>query len=242
MAIKGKKKSRGRPRVVATAPRPFLVRPKTPLLRRKSTQLVLILLLEGIIAAFAIGYRISRDNTAHTSAVQEFGGGVDTFLQGNGVGQPIPGAVLVLPELAQAVAQLREGQGDAEETLANAKSWEEAASKTAEQIGSLEVELAQLKAARLSMRQGLQMYAAVAANLQVAAELEGKPQKDLLDNLGVELQVAAEVFDTGYQLLQEERRKADLLDPASLGGFPAGGGGIPPGLPGGGIPGLPGGG
>jgi hypothetical protein len=239
MAIKGKKKSRGRPRVVATAPRPFLVRPKTPLLRRKSMQLVLILLLEGIIAAFAIGYRISRDDAAHTSAVQEFGGGVDSFLQGNGVGQPIPGAVLVLPEMAQSVAQLREGQGDTKVILANAKSWEEAANRTAEQIGSLEVELAQLKAARLSMRQGLQMYAAVSANLQVAAELEGRPQKDLLDNLGVELQVAAEVFDTGYQLLQEERRKAELVDP-SLGGFPGGGEGVP-GLPGG-VPGLPGGG
>jgi hypothetical protein len=236
MAIKGKRKSRGRPRVVATAPRPFLVPPKTPLFRRKSIQFVLILLLEGIIAAVAIGYRINRDDAAHTAAVQEFGSGVDTFLQGNGVGQPIPGAVLVLPQVAESIAQLRDGKGDPEEILRNARSWEEAASKTAEQIGSLEVEPAPLKAARLSMRQGLQMYSAVAANLQVAAGLNAGPaQKDLLDNLGVELQVAAEVFDTGYQTLQDERRKADLLEPASLGGFP--GGGVP-----GGVPGLPGGG
>ena len=235
MAIKGKKKTRGRPRVVATAPRPFLVPPKTPLLRRKGTQFVLILLLEGIIAAVAIGYRISREGAAHTKAVQEFGSGVDTFLQGNGVGQPIPGAVLVLPQMAETVGQLRTGKGDARETLRNAKAWEEAAARTADQIGSLQVELAPLKSARLSMRQGLLMYSAVAANLQVAAELEGRAQKELLDNLGIELQIAGEVFDTGYQLLQEERRKADLLDPASLGGFP--GGGLP-----GGVPGLPGGG
>ncbi len=235
MAIKGKKKSRGRTRVVATAPRPFLVPPKTPLFRRKSIQLVLILLLEGIIAAVAIGYRIYRDDAVHTAAVQEFGTGVDTFLQGNGVGQPIPGAVLVLPQMAESIAQLRNGKGDPGEVLSNARAWEEAAAKTAEQIGSLEVEPAPLKAARLSMRQGLQMYSAVAANLQVAAGLEDRPQKDLLDNLGIELQVAGEVFDTGYQILQDERRKADLLEPPSLGGFPGGGG---PG----GVPGLPGGG
>jgi hypothetical protein len=231
MAIKGKKKSRSRPRVVATAPRPFLVPPKTPLFRRKSVQLVLILLLEGIIAGIAIGYRIYRDDAVHTAAVQEFGSGVDTFLQGTGVGQPIPGAVLVLPQMAESIAQLRDGTGDPQEILKNARSWEEAAANTAEQIGSLEVEPAPLKAARLSMRQGLQMYSAVAANLQVAASLEGSVQKDLLDNLVVELQVAGEVFDTGYQLLQEERRKADLLEPPSLGGFP---GGAPPGFPGGG--------
>jgi hypothetical protein len=234
MAIKGKKKSRGRPRVVATAPRPFLVRPKTPLFRRKSTQFVLILMLLAIIAALALGYRVTRDAATHKEAVDEFGTTVDTYLQGQGIAQPIPGAVLVLPQMSQTIAELREGRGDPQAIAKNAKSWEKASNETADLISSLETEPAELKAARLAMSQGLRIYASVAANLQVAAGLEGKEQKTLLDNLGTELQTAAEVFDTGYQLLQEERRKTDLLEVTSPGGLP---GGIP-GLP---VPGLGGG-
>src|SRR5918996_5869536 len=110
MAIKGKKKSRGRPRAVAAAPRPFLVPPKTPLFRRKSVQLLLIILLEGVIAAFAFGYRVSRDNAEMRAAVEGFGTRVDTYLQGQGVAQPIPGSVLVLPQMAQSIAALRSGE------------------------------------------------------------------------------------------------------------------------------------
>jgi hypothetical protein len=241
MAIKGKKRARSRPRTVAAAPRPFLVPPKTPLFRRKGFQLVLILLLLGIVSAFAFGYRISRDTAAHTEAVEEFGGQVDTYLQGRGVGQPIPGAVLILPQMGQALAELSQGQANPQKLAKDAASWEKAAAETANLISSLEVEVAPLKDARLTMAQGLRIYASVAANLQVATGLEGRAQRQMLDNLGTELQTAADIFDTGYQLLQEERRKADLLEAATPGGLP-GVPGLPGGVPGvpGGIPGLPG--
>lgn len=239
MTIKGKKRSRSRPRAVAAAPRPFLVPPKTPLFRRKGVQLLLIVLLLGAISALAFAYRVSRDAAAHTEAVEEFGNQVDAHLESEAVGQRIPGAVLILPQLGQTVAELRQRRGDPDEIVKNATSWEKAASRAAERISSLEVDPAALKDARLTMAHGLRIYASVAANLRVAAELDGRDQKDLLDNLGTELQTAAEIFDTGYQLLQEERRKADLLEATLPGGVP----GLPGGMPGlpGEVPGLPGG-
>lgn len=242
MAIKGKKKSRSRPRVVAAAPRPFLVPPKTPLFRRKGVQALLIVLLLGAISALAFAYRVSRDAAAHTEAVEEFGNQVDAFLESEAVGQRIPGAMLILPQLGQTLAEFREGRGDPEELVKQAASWEKAATRTAGRISALQVEPPVLRNARLTMAHGLEIYASVAANLRVAAELEGRAQKDLLDNLGTELQTAAKIFDSGYQLMQEERRKAGLLDATAPGGLPGGVPGLPGGMPGlpGELPGLPG--
>jgi hypothetical protein len=234
MAIKGKKKSRGRPRAVATAPRPYLVPPKTPLFRRKGTQFVLLLLLFGLITGVALAYRTYRDNRVHLEAVEDFGGQVERPLL-EGVARPLSGRMLVLPEMGQAIGQLLGGQGNAAKTLEPAETWEESATQAAAAIAGVESEVAELERARDGMEQGLRLYAAIAADLQLAAELEGPPQKRLLRNAHEELGVAAEVFDGGWRLLLIERHRAGLPDPAL---------GIPPGFPGapgGGAPVIPGG-
>ena len=238
MAIKGKRKTRGRPRVVASAPRPFLVPPKTPLLRRKSTQVVLLLILFGIIALVAFAYRGVREDREHRAAVEEFTGQVETRLIGNQVAQPAAGTVLVLPEMGQALGQLLGGEGDVDQIAKDAKAWERSATKAADQIGLVETDVPELREARAGMELGLKTYAGVAADLQVALELDGGARKGLLQNLGEQLAVAAEIFDRGWSKLLVERHRAGFPDP-SLGvepGFP-GGGGFPPQ-----IPGLPGGG
>jgi hypothetical protein len=238
MAIKGKKGSRRRPRAVATAPRPYLVPPKTPLFRRKSTQFILLLLLFGVIAVAATAYRISRDNREHLEAVEQFEGQVEGPLLG-GVAQPVGGRMLVLPEMGQAIGQLLDGQGNVDEVLKPAKSWERSASEAAETIGAVESDLSELERARDGIEQGLRLYATIAANLQLIPELEGPAQERLLRNVGEELAIAGSVFDRGWSLLLVERHRAGLPDP-TLGvppGFPGGpGGGLPPGLqiPGGG--------
>jgi hypothetical protein len=236
MAIKGKKKSRGRPRVVATAPRPYLVPPKTPLFRRKGTQFVLLLILFGVIAGVATAYRISRDNREHLEAVEDFGGQVEGPLLEGGVGQPVSGRMLVLPEMGQAIGQLMGGKGDAAKALKPAETWEKSATRAADTIAAVESEVTELEQARDGMEQGLRLYAGIAADLQLVADLEGSAQQRLLRNVSEDLTVAANVFDGGWRLLLVERHRAGLPDPAL---------GIPPGFPGapgGGGPVIPGGG
>jgi hypothetical protein len=248
MAIKGKKKTRGRPRVVASAPRPFLVPPKTPLMRRKSTQVVLLLILFGIIAGAAFGYRGVREDRELRAAVEDFSGRVETHLIANQVGQPVGGNVLVLPEMGQAIGQLLGGQGDASQIAKDVKRWERSAAKAADQIRLVETDVPELKEAREGMEQGLLVYAGIAADLGVALRLEGDARDELLQNLGEQLAVGAAIFDRGWSKLLVERHRAGFPDP-NLGvepGFP-GGGGLPPGFPGGeglppGFPGVPGGG
>jgi hypothetical protein len=239
MAIKGKKKTRGRPRVVASAPRPFLVPPKTPLMRRPSTQVVLLLILFGVLALAAFGYRGVREDREHRAAVEDFSGRVETQLIGNQVGQPVAGNILVLPEMGQAIGQLLGGEGgDPDQIAEDAKRWERSATKAADQIRLVETDVPELKDAREGMEQGLKVYAGLAADLRVALGLEGDARDELLQNLGDQLAVAAQIFDGGWSKLLVERHKAGFPDP-TLGVEPGlpGGGGFPPG-----IPGLPGGG
>jgi hypothetical protein len=234
MAIKGKKRSRGRPRVVATAPRPYLVPAKTPLMRRKSTQFVLLLLLFGAIAGVATAYRISRDNREHLEAVQAFENQVERPIISGDVGQPTSGRMLILPEMGQAIGQLLGDQGKPEELLKPAEQWEQSATEAADALGRVETDLQELKEARGGMERGLRLYAAIAADLRLALEVGDRTRVRLIRNIGEELAVAAEVFDAGWSKLLVERHRAGLPDPSI---------GLPPGFPGGGsqIP-LPGGG
>lgn len=234
MAIKGKKRSRGRPRAVATAPKPYLVPAKTPLMRRKSTQFVLLLLLFGLIAVAATAYRISRDNREHLQAVQEFENQVERPIIDGGVGQPTSGRMLILPEMGQAIGQLLGGQGKPEEVLKPAEKWERSATEAAEAVAKVQTGLQELKEARDGMERGLRLYGAIAADLQLVSGVDGSVRDRLVRNVGEELAVAAEVFDAGWSKLLVERHRAGLPDPII---------GLPPGFPGGGsqIP-LPGGG
>jgi hypothetical protein len=234
MAIKGKKRSRNRPRVVATAPRPYLVPAKTPLMRRKSTQFVLLLVLFGAIAGVATAYRISRDNREHLQSVQEFENQVERPIIDGDVGQPTAGKMLILPEMGQAIGQLLGGQGKPEELLKPADQWERSATEAAEAVAGVDTDLQELKEARNGMAQGLRLYGAIAADLQLVPGVDGRVRERLVRNVGEELAVAAEVFDSGWAKLLVERHRAGLPDPSI---------GLPPGFPGGGsqIP-LPGGG
>jgi hypothetical protein len=234
MAIRGKKKTRGRPRVVATAPRPYLVPAKTPLLRRKSTQFVLLLLLFGVIAGVATAFRISRDNREHLEAVQEFENQVEQPIIAGDVGQPTSGRMLILPQMGQAIGQLLGGQGNPEELLKPAENWERSATEAAEAVGEVETDLQELKEARGGIERGLRLYAAIAADLQLARDVDRGVRDRLVRNIGEELAVAAAVFDAGWSKLLVERHRAGLPDPTL---------GLPPGFPGGGsqVP-LPGGG
>lgn len=230
MAIKGKKRAKGRPRAVATAPRPFLVPPKTPPLRRRGVQIGLIVLVEGLIALLGWGLKTAQDSSQRREAVERFATQVESALGATGVSTPLPGGPLILPDLGQAVGELSTGDAKEKRVSADAKEWRGQAQEGADAVQNIRAGTPILREARDQMVVALQLYAVLARNVSLAVGLEGDAREQLLESLREELAVAAAVFDSGWRQLQEERREAGI--PAQTGPPP----GAPPGFP---APGLP---
>jgi hypothetical protein len=228
MAIKGKRKGRSRPRTVATAPRQFLVPPRTPLFRRTGTQVLLVVLFWAAVFSVVVGVGLASEADRRAQHIDQFTNLVNGALSSESVAQSIGASQLVLPEMGQALSEIRQGSVEPGQLVAQSRDWQRRALAAASKITRIQTDEAQLVEARSLLEQGLELYAALARQLGVAARLEGSEQQDLLTGIEEQLQSAAVVFDTGYGKLLEERRRAGL--PVATG---------PPGIPGGGIPGLP---
>lgn len=228
MAIKGKRRARGTRRGVAGAPRPHLVIPRKPLFQRRSVQVtLLVVLVTGIAALVWWGMarqRNARQLAAEKEDVSSFATFVEESLRTNGVGQPVLTQYLILPELGSAVSQLREGQGNMKQLAEQAKNWAKQALDAADTIRKLQPDLGELKEARSLMRRGLELYAGLAESVAVAAGLQGKPRRDLVDAVETQLTAAAEVWDTGWGKVTTVKARLGILQPAPLPG--------PGGLPG----------
>ncbi len=233
MAIKGKRRTRTRSgRTVAMAPRAFLVPPKTPLMRRTGTKVVLVLLGWTLVFGVLVMADAQSDADRRREEISEFTSLVETRLYQGGVAQQSFAGPLVLPQLGEAVSQLQAGQGNEAELVENTASWSDVAQGASDGIGGIDIDLAGLKEARNLMQQGLELYAGLARQVAVAAELEGRSRTALLETIGEQMSTAATIFDTGYGALQEERRLAGLPTSAGLpGGLPDDFGGLP--VPGG---------
>jgi hypothetical protein len=234
MAIKGKRRTRHRSsRSAARAPRPFLVRPKTPLFRQTGTKVVLVVLAEAVVFVILALAGAQTEADERRDRITEFGSLVEAELYRDGAAQQSFAGPLVLPELGQAVAELASGEVKDPETMtADAEGWARVAREAGDALGRITADGAELAEARDLMKQGLLLYSALAQEIRLAAELEGSQQQQLVDTLTEQMNVAAGIFDTGWGKLQEARREAGLETEAPL---PGGLGGVP-----GGIPGLPG--
>jgi hypothetical protein len=233
VAIKGKRKGRSRPRTVASAPRPFLVAPRTPPLRRRPVQVFLILLVIGAFVALGAGLRASQDSQQRRDEVQQFTSQVDALVANSGVVQPLGPTPIVLPGIGSSIAELRKKEPKDVESIADqARSWATAASNTADDIGAIQVDDAALKESRELMQQGLEVYASIARQLVVASRLEVEPRVQVLDALEEQTGAAAVVFDFGWGKLTTAQAEAGIqVQPlAPPGGLPGGG------FPGGGFP------
>lgn len=234
MAIKGKRRTRARSgRTVAAAPRPFLVRPKTPLMRRTGTKVLLVILGWALVFGALVMADAQSDADRRRQEISEFTSLVETQLYQSGAAQQSFAGPLVLPQLGEAVSQLEAGEGDEAEIAQNTDSWADVAERAGNSVGGVDVDLAGLREARNLMAQRLELYATLARQVGIAAELDGRQRAGLLETIGEQLTSAATIFDTGYGALQEERRLAGLPTSTSLpGGMPDDFGGLP-GLPGG---------
>lgn len=233
MAIKGKRRGRSRSgRTVATAPRPYLVPPKTPLLRRTGAKVVLVLLAEVFVFALLVMADAQSDADRRREQISEFTSLVETQLYQGGAAQESFAGPLILPQLGEALSQLQAGGGDQQDLVENTASWSEVAGRAGDGIAEIDTDLARLKEARNLMEHGLDLYSGLAQQVGLASELEGRSLRTLLETIGRQMVTAATIFDTGYGILQEERRLAGLPTSSSLpGGLPDDFGGLP--IPGG---------
>jgi hypothetical protein len=232
MAIKGKRRTRATRRGIAAAPRPHLVIPRKPLLRRRGVQITLVAILVAVVAGLVfVGLRSRATNqrmAREREDVSSFGAFVEEVLQRRAMGQAVVTQYLILPELPPAVAQLKAGKGKPRELAEQALGWRTRAAAAAKDIADLQPDLAELREARNLMRRGLELYSSAAGTLAVAARLEGKPQKDLIASLEQQITGAAEVWDIGWTKLSSARIRLGILNPAPLpppgepGGFPGG--------------------
>jgi hypothetical protein len=233
MAIKGKRRGRSRSgRTVATAPRPYLVPPKTPLLRRTGAKVVLVLLAEVFVFALLVMADAQSDADRRREQISEFTSLVEAQLYQGGAAQESFAGPLILPQLGEALSQLQAGGGDQQDLVENTASWSEVAGRAGDGIAEIDTDLAGLKEARNLMEHGLDLYSGLAQQVGLASELEGRSLRTLLETIGRQMVTAATIFDTGYGILQEERRLAGLPTSSSLpGGLPDDFGGLP--IPGG---------
>jgi hypothetical protein len=228
MAIKGKRRTRHRTsRAVAGAPRPYLVRPKTPLFQRTGTKVVLVVLGWSLVFLLLVlaGAQTKADD--RRDQISEFTTLVQAQLYQSGAAQQSFAGPLVLPELGQAVSELQGGEvRNPDEVAENADGWSEVATQAANNVGQIEAEGLALVEARNLMRQGLLLYAELAHEIVVAVQLEGPTQAALAATIAEQMGLAATVFDTGWGKLQEERRLVGLetesVLPGDLGGLPGG--------------------
>jgi hypothetical protein len=225
MAIKGKRKPKSRGRVVTTAPRPFLVPPKTPVFRRTGTKVVLVILAEALVFGAVVLAGAQSKEDRERREVDQFTTLVESALYSSGAAQPLPTGPLVLPEMGQALAQLEAGEAKAANVTEQASGWNDVTERAADSIREIQADSVALKEARNLMEQGLRVYAGVAADIPVAFELDGDVQTRFLETIGQQYQVAARIFDSGFGKLQEERRKAGLPTSSGLSGP------LQPGLP-----------
>jgi hypothetical protein len=214
---------------VATAPRPYLVRPKTPLMRRTGTKVVLVILGWALVLGVLVMADAQSDADRRREEVSEFTSLVEAQLYQGGAAQESFAGPLILPQLGEALSQLQAGRGDRQELAENTASWSEVAERAGDGIGGIDTDLAGLREARNLMEHGLGLYSGLARQVGVAAGLEGRTRRTLLETIGEQLTTAATIFDTGYGALQEERRLVGLPTSTSLpGGLPEDFGGLPP--------------
>ena len=236
MAIKGKKKTRGRGRGVATAPRPVLVAGQKPLLKRTGVRITLIVVLLGLIGLLAgLGIRSRNQTRARESSqesVRQFQTRVEAALSAKAVGQDIGTGFVILPEFGQVLSQLQTGDVKPKDVAAKVKTWTADVTEAADKITALDTGTSEvaddLSDVREQFRSGLTLYIGMARSLGVAATLDGTARDDLISAINEQFQSAASVFDGGWRELQEIRADLDIAEPA-----PAA-----PAIPGGGIPGL----
>lgn len=162
---------------MSTAPRPYLVRPKTPLMRRAGTKVILVVLGWALVFGFLVMADAQSDADRRREGISEFTSLVEAQLYQGGAAQQSFAGPLILPQVGEALSQLQAGGGDPQELAENTASWSEVAARAGDGIGGIDTDLAGLREARNLMEHGLRLYSGLARQVGIAAELEGRTRR-----------------------------------------------------------------
>jgi hypothetical protein len=237
VAIKGKRRTRGR-RVVAAPPRPQLVVRKPPIWRRRRVLVVVGLLAAGgILAGVLVSVHAGnvrkleeREAAAVSTLTQQF---VAQFPEDRQTAQNL---YFFYPTLAQNIDKLSSGKLSSKDAAAAAEKLLDSATKAATGISQVKVETLiplsftvshvagasgkgltreELIQARFLMQKSFTLYASMATVLKAAAEQTGDERKALADDLKQMGNHAGDLFTEGWQILSGIQIRLGIQAPAA---------------------------
>ncbi len=247
MAIKGKKKTKGR-RPKAAAPKPVVVTPKQPLVARRWFQVVVVALIVAGIAG-GIGYGFGHQSTldeqaadeaATTKALTTYKKDADAALRN--VGYPTKEGFGILTKLPTATA-VRQGAVSDREVSGLAQSAIKEAKAANEGLNAIDVDKLipglqptiadHIVGSRDEMAAAMEMYRQHAVLLKEAVASDGHVRTFLLEAAERLRGSANAVFSRGYNRFIGILKFYGLYTPPEQPGAPAGGlpGGLPAGIP-----------
>jgi hypothetical protein len=238
MAIKGKRRARGR-RVVAAPPRPQLVVRKPPIFRRRWFLITLgVVAIGGILIVVLTSIHSSdvkklkdREAAAIGTLTQQF---VAQFPADRQVVPP--DLYFFYPTLSDSLDSLGNGKLTAKDANDQAQKLLNSSTKAASGIAKVSVEKLipatftvsrvahaggkgitrqELLEARFLMQRAFRLYASIPTVMKAAVEAEGAKQKALIDDakqLGTE---AADLFSQGWQIVVAIQTRLGIQAPAA---------------------------
>ena len=234
MAIKGKAKSRGGRRPVATGPKPAYVPVKRPLVRRRGFWVALAVVVVAASVA-GIWYGVAKQRSRHREealagrlriAATKYQGEVDPILAG--VGQSIPpSGFSVLPTLPTALDDLRKANGKPSDVgaVTTAAGQAKTAAGALDKIDVLTIVrdkgfdqafVLYVIGSQARMVDGLKLYEQAANLIAQAATLGGDQQARLLDSASGVLDLAKTTFDDGYSDYVQAQAAAGTFQPTGI--------------------------
>jgi hypothetical protein len=238
MAIKGKRRTRGR-RMVAAPPRPQLVVRKPPLFRRRWFLVSLgVVVIAAILVAVLTSIHSSnvkklkdREAAAVGNLTQQFVAAFPAERQ-----TVPPDLYFFYPTLSDNLDSLANGKLSAKDADDQAAKLLDSATKAASAMGKVGVEKLiptsftvsrvpkaggkgitrqELVDARFLMQRAFNLYASIATVMKAAAEAEGAKQKALVDDAKQMATEASDLFSQGWQTVVSIQTRLGIQAPAA---------------------------
>jgi hypothetical protein len=211
---------------VSAPPRPVMVTPKKPLVRRLWFRALVVTFLVGAVATGGFFAWQERRAAAELEAAREDVArlGVEIEAAVLGVGQPMPtGEYAILPEMGQTLAEIGSGEFRPRRILRQVEEWEGALEDTEAALAAIETDQAGGRQALARMREGLGLYAGVVSSIPDALEeTRDARRQEALVGLQTRALEGAETFSSGWQIYVTLRAEVGLdavpggMDPGQL--------------------------
>jgi hypothetical protein len=238
MAIKGKRRTRGR-RVVAAPPRPQLVVRKPPIFRRRWVLISLgVVVIGGMLIAVLTSIHSGNVKKLKDREAAAVGTLTQRFVAAFPTDRQVvpPDLYFFFPTLSDNLDSLANGKLSAKDANDRAQKLLDSATKAASAIGKVSVEKLiptsftvsqvahaggkgitrqELLDARFLMQRAFNLYASIPTVIKAAAEAEGTKQKSLVDDakqMGTE---AADLFSQGWQIVVSIQTRLGIQAPAA---------------------------